>query len=89
MLIYFQKEYVSAQNLDFLLQTIGQKHEKKIIMDNLEESIIIIDQNNGIDYMNDTFINHLKEQISELSMPEKESKVFSLKTFFGDQAKTC
>jgi nitrogen-specific signal transduction histidine kinase len=50
---------------------IQQKNESRDILESLEESIIIIDGDKTISFVNDKFVNQFKKLIEPLNEPPK------------------
>ena len=68
VLMYKQKN-INFSIISFIAAKIGKQNEYWMILDNLEESIIILDVDSKIDFVNEKFLELFKAYIDVLELP--------------------
>lgn len=70
-LVVAMESSINKYVLHYIQLMIQQKNESRDILESLEESIIIIDGDKTISFVNDKFVNQFKKLIEPLNEPPK------------------
>ena len=70
----WKQKNINYSIISYIFARIRQKNEYWIILDNLEESIIILENESKIDFVNEKFLNQFKEYINQLDLPIAKNK---------------